>query len=86
MQLGGRWRTGFGLAVAMIVASATVDAQKPVCTVSELGRSQEKSVPEHTHLNYFEDVGAGHDEAAWGRRLGGVLEFLLTAASTDQAR
>jgi predicted alpha/beta superfamily hydrolase len=47
---------------------------------------QEKSVPEHTHLNYFEDVGAGHDEAAWGRRLGGVLEFLLTAASTDQAR
>ena len=46
MQLHGRWRTSFGLAVAIIVASATVGAQKPVCTVSELGRSQEKSVPE----------------------------------------
>jgi len=39
---------------------------------------QEKTVPDHTHLSYLEDAGAGHDEAAWGRRLGGVLEFLLT--------
>jgi isoamylase len=38
---------------------------------------QEKRVPDHTHLNYLEDAGAGHDEAAWGRRLGRILEFLL---------
>jgi predicted alpha/beta superfamily hydrolase len=44
---------------------------------------QEKSVPDHTHLNYLEDAGAGHDEAAWGRRLGGILEFLLTADRTQ---
>jgi len=37
------WRTSFGLAVAVILASATVGAQKPDCTVSELGRAEEKS-------------------------------------------
>ena len=39
---------------------------------------QEKNVTAHAHLRYLEDAGAGHDETAWGLRLGGVLEFLLT--------
>jgi predicted alpha/beta superfamily hydrolase len=30
-------------------------------------------------LRYFEDPGAAHNEAAWGRRLGAVLEFLYPA-------
>jgi predicted alpha/beta superfamily hydrolase len=47
---------------------------------------QEKNVPDHTHVNYLEDAGAGHDEAAWGRRLRGVLEFLLRTRSADQVR
>jgi predicted alpha/beta superfamily hydrolase len=47
---------------------------------------QEKDVPDHTHVNYLEDAGAGHDEAAWGRRLGGVLEFLLRTPPADKAR
>jgi predicted alpha/beta superfamily hydrolase len=40
---------------------------------------QENAAPERTHVNYLEDAGAGHDEAAWGRRLGGALEFLLNS-------
>ena len=38
---------------------------------------QAKVPREHVPARYLEDEGAGHDEAAWGRRLGGVLEFLL---------
>lgn len=31
----------------------------------------------HDDLHYFEDVGAGHSEAAWGHRLDAVLRFLF---------
>jgi isoamylase len=43
---------------------------------------QPKVGSDHERAIYVEDEGAGHDEAAWGRRLTGALEFLLTPASS----
>ena len=38
---------------------------------------QDKRAAERPELTYIEDEGGRHDEGAWGRRLGGALEFLL---------
>jgi predicted alpha/beta superfamily hydrolase len=40
-------------------------------------RVESKTAREQANATYVEEEGAGHDEAAWGRRLGGALEFLL---------
>lgn len=37
-----------------------------------------KAISNKTRLAYLEDPTGSHDEAAWGRRLGGALEFLLS--------
>ena len=38
---------------------------------------EDKLPPSGTLIAYVEDPGAGHEEAAWGRRLGGALHFLF---------
>jgi predicted alpha/beta superfamily hydrolase len=39
----------------------------------------QKGWREGADLAYAEDVGAGHNEAAWAGRLGAVLEWMLAA-------
>ncbi len=49
------------------------------------GALLEKGWSEGVNLRYSEIEGAGHDEGAWGARLGSVIEYLYTSSDPGSA-